>query len=145
MDVRDAKNRIDRVNGYRRDELRGQGEGNIERIETLLAVKDQLLDQRKGRNMKTEATKGSRGLNLRRDCLPGPGQYEAPKSSLTEATGAAIDKARPPGMVALAEKASKVAPPPGHYSYDLLANGDHVAKTANVAVSFGLRDRDSYL
>merc|ERR1719291_660703 len=35
MDVRDSKNRIDRVEGYRRDELRGQVEGNIERIETL--------------------------------------------------------------------------------------------------------------
>merc|ERR1719355_436557 len=92
MDVRGSKNRINRVEGYRRDELRGQVEGNIERIETLLALKDQLLDQRKARNIKQEATKGCRGLNLRRDCLPGPGQYEAPRSTMEDAPVAKMGK-----------------------------------------------------
>merc|ERR1719478_104121 len=84
MDVRDQKDRIDRVDNYRRSELKEQVDSNVERIETLLALKDQLLEQRKARTSKAEATKGSRGLNLRRDCLPGPGQYEQPKSSMQE-------------------------------------------------------------
>merc|ERR1712151_1205919 len=83
MDVREAKNRMDRVDGYRRVELKEQIDGNVERIETLLALKDQLLSQRRGRNLKAAATQGSKGLNLRRDCLPGPGQYETRTSSLT--------------------------------------------------------------
>merc|ERR1719188_2633193 len=98
---------MNRVDEHRRTELKGQIDGNVERIETLLALKDQLLDQRKARNMKTEATKGARGLNLRRDCAPGPGQYEAPKSTLQEATGAALDRAAPPGVIQQAEKAAK--------------------------------------
>jgi hypothetical protein len=145
MDVRDHKSAIDRVEFHRREELKQEAESKVERIETLLAVKDQLLNQRKGRNMKTEATKGARGLNLRRDCAPGPGQYEAPKSTLQEAVGAAMDKAKPLGLVDMATKASKHAPPPGTYDNDMLANGDHVARTANAAVTFGMRDRDSFL
>jgi hypothetical protein len=145
MDVRQQKASIDRVENYRRDELKAEADSKVERIETLLAVKDQLLDQRKGRNMKTEATKGARGLNLRRDCLPGPGQYEAPKSTLQEATGAALDRAQPPGLVDIAEKAAKKAPPPGAYNYDVLANGDRVGRSVNAAVSFGNRDRESFL
>merc|ERR1719163_2322741 len=84
MDVRENKSRMDRVDGYRRSELKEQIDGNVERIETLLALKDQLLDQRRARTIKAESTKGSRGLNLRRDCAPGPGQYEAPPSCMTE-------------------------------------------------------------
>merc|ERR1719392_321544 len=76
MDVREAKNRMDRVDGYRRVELKEQIDSNVERIETLLALKDQLLNQRKGRNLKQAATQGARGINLKRDCLPGPGAYE---------------------------------------------------------------------
>jgi len=59
VDVRQQKDRIDRVDGYRRDELKDQIDSNTERIETLLALKDQLLSQRKARTVKAEATKGS--------------------------------------------------------------------------------------
>lgn len=144
MDVRDHKLAIDRTELNRREELKAEADSKVERIETLLAVKDQLLDQRKGRNMKTEATKGARGLNLRRDCLPGPGQYEMPKSTLKEAVGAAMDKGEMLGIVDAAVKARKLAPPPGTYDNNMLNNGDRVDNPHNAA-TIGNRNRDSYL
>lgn len=62
MDVRENKDRLDRVDGYRRDELKEQIGSNVERIETLLALKDQLLDQRKGRNLKQAATQDRKSV-----------------------------------------------------------------------------------
>mmetsp|Transcript_52809 Transcript_52809/g.150552 ORF Transcript_52809/g.150552 Transcript_52809/m.150552 type:complete len:537 (-) Transcript_52809:393-2003(-) len=145
MDVRDAKSRLDRVDGYRRDELREQIDGNVERIETLLALKDQLLEQRKERNMRAAATKGSRGLNLRRDCAPGPGQYEAPSSTLMEVPGGKIGRAVVPGMVDDAIRGTAANPAPGSYESSLLANGDRVERAGPNLGKFGNRDRDSYL
>lgn len=144
MDVRDTKHRIERVDGYRRVELREQIDSNIERIETLLALKDQLLDQRKGRNLKAEATKCSRGLNLRRDCIPGPGQYEAPPSSL-DGCGIKIGKAHVPGMLDEAVKATRDNPAPGSYDTNLMPNGDRVDQTNGEAGKFGSRQRTSFL
>merc|ERR1719440_2554668 len=40
MDVRQKKDRIDRCGDYKRDKLKDEIDGNIERIETLLALKD---------------------------------------------------------------------------------------------------------
>jgi len=143
MDVREAKSRIDRVDGYRREELREQIDSNVERIETLLALKDQLLDQRRGRNAKAEATKGSRGLNLKRDCLPGPGAYEAPPSCLQELPAARIGKSKVPGMVDEAIRGTKANPAPGSYDTALLPNGDRL----DIAPGgeFNKRNRDSFL
>jgi len=145
MDVREAKNRIDRVDGYRRTELREQIDSNVERIETLLALKDQLLDQRKDRNMRAAATNGSRGLSLRRDCAPGPGQYESAPSTLMEVPGGKIGKAQVPGMLDDAIKAASKNPAPGSYETSVLANGDRVDKAGPSNGKFGARDRDSFL
>jgi len=143
MDVREAKNRIDRVDGYRRSELKEQIDSNVERIETLLALKDQLLDQRKGRNIKAESTKGSRGLNLKRDCLPGPGQYEAPPSCMNEMPNVKIGTAKVPGMLDEAIRGTKANPAPGSYDTNLLPNGDRLDMPTGG--EFGKRNRDSFL
>mmetsp|Transcript_142753 Transcript_142753/g.397643 ORF Transcript_142753/g.397643 Transcript_142753/m.397643 type:complete len:540 (-) Transcript_142753:180-1799(-) len=145
MDVREQKSRIDRVDGYRRDELREQIDSNVERIETLLALKDQLLDQRRDRNAKAAATKGSRGLNLRRDCAPGPGQYESAPSTLMEVPGGKIGRAQVPGMLDDAIRGTSKNPAPGSYDTSLLANGDRVDKACPNMGKFGNRDRDSFL
>ncbi|CAJ1410637.1 unnamed protein product [Effrenium voratum] len=142
MDVREAKNRIDRVDGYRRQELREQIDGNIERIETLLALKDQLLDQRKGRNTKVESTRGSRGLALR-DLQPGPGTYEAPPTCLHELPAARIGKSKVPGLVDVAIQGTKHNPAPGSYDTPLLPNGDKLNQPSGG--EFNKRDRDSFL
>ncbi|CAE7501213.1 unnamed protein product [Symbiodinium natans] len=143
MDVREAKSRIDRVDGYRRDELREQIDSNIERIETLLALKDQLLDQRKGRNTKVESTKGSRGLSLKRDVQPGPGTYEAPPTCLHELPAARIGKSKVPGLVDDAIRGTKHNPAPGSYDTILLPNGDRLNQPSGG--EFNKRNRDSFL
>jgi len=143
MDVREAKSRIDRVDGYRRDELREQIDSNIERIETLLALKDQLLDQRKGRNTKVESTKGSRGLSLKRDVQPGPGTYEAPPTCLHELPAARIGKSKVPGLVDDAIRGTRQNPAPGSYDTILLPNGDKLNQPSGG--EFNKRNRDSFL
>merc|ERR1719161_2781314 len=130
MDVRSQKDRIDRCDNYKRDKLRDEIDGNIERIETLLALKDQLLEQRKARTSKAEATKGSRGLNLRRDCLPGPGQYEAPQSTLLDAKSSKIGKEARVGIPDERCEANKYNPPPGYYDVKVMANGKSVDQTS---------------
>jgi hypothetical protein len=144
MDVRENKDRLDRVDGYRRTELKDQIDSNVERIETLLALKDQLLDQRKGRNLKQAATQGARGVNLKRDCLPGPGAYEAPTSSMFENPAPKMAQAKVPGMLDVAVAATAKNPAPGAYDSKMMPNGDRVGGQAN-AVGFGNRNRDSFL
>mmetsp|Transcript_109569 Transcript_109569/g.316799 ORF Transcript_109569/g.316799 Transcript_109569/m.316799 type:complete len:538 (+) Transcript_109569:155-1768(+) len=145
MDVIENKSRLDRVNEHRRGELKEQVESNIERVETLLALKEQLLDQRKARNMKAEASKASRGLNLRRDCLPGPGQYEAVVSAMTEAPGVKMGSAKVPGMLDEAIKATAANPAPGSYDSSVLANGQKVSQALGNGGKFGDGDRRSFL
>jgi hypothetical protein len=144
MDVRHQKDRIERCDNYKRDKLKDEIDGNIERIETLLALKDQLLEQRKARTSKAEATRGSRGLNLRRDCLPGPGQYEARGSSMNEAPVMKMALGNTPDFIDQTVKATKANPPPGAYDALLLPSGDLVAQ-AGRPVNFPKRDRDSFL
>lgn len=146
MDVREQKNILDRQDGYRREGLKDQIDANVDRIETLLALKDQLLDQRKARTLKAEAQKNSRGLNLRRDCAPGPGQYEAPPSCIGEIPGVKIAQSKV-GHSEFIDQVTKVTaanPAPGQYDSLLTANGDRLDKVAG-AVGFGNRNRDSYL
>lgn len=145
LDVRENKSRIERVDSHRRVELKEQIESNVERIETLLALKDQLLDQRRARNVKAEATKGSRGLNLRRDCLPGPGQYEAPPSTLTDVPGVKIALAKVPGMVDDAVRPTAKNPAPGTYDTRLLPNGDRVDQAFPNGGKFGDGQKTSFL
>merc|ERR1740121_299958 len=144
MDVRENKTRLERVAQHDRKELREQIDSNVERIETLLALKDQLLDQRRARNLKAEATRGSRGLNLRRDCLPGPGQYEAQSSSLFDGPGVKIGQSKVPGMVDDAIRGSIANPAPGAYEPSMLPNGDKVDKAGNGG-KFGDQEKTSYL
>merc|ERR1712070_1257188 len=128
MDVRANRDRIDRVKNFRREEIGDQIKGNVERIETLLALKDQLLDQRKARTIKAESTKGSRGLNLQRDCTPGPGQYEAPISSMQEfpAPKIAQSKIGHSEFIDAITRVTAKNPAPGTYDTTMLKNGDNV-------------------
>mmetsp|Transcript_104644 Transcript_104644/g.293269 ORF Transcript_104644/g.293269 Transcript_104644/m.293269 type:complete len:538 (-) Transcript_104644:57-1670(-) len=145
MDVIENKSRLDRVNEHRRHELKEQVDGNVERIETLLALKEQLLDQRKARNMKAEASKASRGLNLRRDCLPGPGQYELASVAMNEAPVMKMGQAKVPGMLDEAIKATAANPAPGSYDSSVLANGVKVSQALGNGGKFGDGDRKSFL
>merc|ERR1719359_1599799 len=146
MDVRSQKDRIDRCDSYKREKLKDEIDGNVERIETLLALKDQLLERRKARTSKAEATRGSRGLNLRRDCLPGPGQYEASKSSLNEMPVMKMAEARVPTFIDVQTKATRDNPPPGTYDFLILPSGDLIASSAPDGLGkFGKNNRESFL
>merc|ERR1712232_151955 len=147
MDVRAQKDRIDRVENHRKQELKDQIEGNVERIETLLALKDQLLDQRKARTLKAEATRGSRGLNLARDVLPGPGHYEAPPSCMYENPCGRVSQSKTGHSEFIDAVTRKTAfvPPPGSYDVSKLKNGDLVANASQGGVKFSGANRKSFL
>lgn len=145
MDVRSQKDRIDRCESFKREKLKDEIDGNVERIETLLALKDQLLEQRKARTSKAEATRGSRGLNLRRDCLPGPGQYEMRASSLTENPVMRMAKSNTPDFIDQTVKATAANPPPGNYDALVLPSGDLVSKSGPCGVNFGNNQRTTFL
>eukprot|EP00747_Dinoflagellata_sp_TGD_P033260 gnl/TRDRNA2_/TRDRNA2_136502_c0_seq1.p1 gnl/TRDRNA2_/TRDRNA2_136502_c0~~gnl/TRDRNA2_/TRDRNA2_136502_c0_seq1.p1 ORF type:complete len:540 (-),score=148.47 gnl/TRDRNA2_/TRDRNA2_136502_c0_seq1:136-1755(-) len=144
LDVRSNKDRIDRIENFRKDELKDQLDSNVERIETLIALKDQLLNQRKARAAKAAATKGSRGVSLKRDCAPGPGQYEVP-TYLTELPVPKMVDGKD-GHAAFIDAQTKITaknPAPGTYSTNSLPNGDKLG-IANVVVEFGKKDRDMF-
>jgi len=144
-DVRSKKQQVDRCENYKRDKLKDEIDGSIERIETLLALKDQLLEQRKARTSKAEATKGSRGLNLRRDCLPGPGQYEVISKTLNENPVMRMAKSNAPDFIDQTVKATRANPPPGHYDSLVLPSGHTVADSGPSMVKFGNNNRTSFL
>lgn len=144
-DVRSQRDRIDRCDNYKRDKLKDEIDSNVERIETLLALKDQLLEQRKARTSKAEATRGARGLNLRRDCQPGPGQYEAPKSSMQEMPVMRMALGNAPDFVDQAVKATACNPAPGAYVALTLPSGDLISQTGPCAVNFGNNKRTTFL
>jgi len=145
VDVRQQKDRIDRCDNYKRDKLKDEIDGNVERIETLLALKDQLLEQRKARTSKAEATRGSRGLNLRRDCLPGPGQYEAPPSVMFENPTMKMALGNTPDFIDQTTRATAANPPPGAYESSVLPSGAKVSESAPCVVNFGNNERTSFL
>eukprot|EP00927_Polykrikos_kofoidii_P065465 TRINITY_DN61214_c0_g1_i1.p1 TRINITY_DN61214_c0_g1~~TRINITY_DN61214_c0_g1_i1.p1 ORF type:complete len:581 (-),score=140.62 TRINITY_DN61214_c0_g1_i1:224-1840(-) len=147
MDVRAEKDRRDRVDGFRRNELKDQIDNNVERIETLLALKDQLLDQRKARTIKAESTRGSRGLNLGRDVAPGPGQYEAPKSCMFENPGVKVAQSKTghSEFIDAVTRTTAANPAPGAYDIARLPNGDLVDQSGKAGAKFGDGKRDSYL
>jgi len=147
MDVREKKDRIDRVESYRRAELQEQIGNNTERIETLLALKDQLLDQRKARTLKAEATRGSRGLNLGRDCKPGPGHYEAPPSCMFENPGVKVAQSKTghSEFIDQVTRTTAANPAPGAYDVGRLRNGDRVENASSSCPKFGNGNRDSFL
>eukprot|EP00928_Gymnodinium_smaydae_P048691 TRINITY_DN3258_c0_g1_i1.p1 TRINITY_DN3258_c0_g1~~TRINITY_DN3258_c0_g1_i1.p1 ORF type:complete len:536 (-),score=123.82 TRINITY_DN3258_c0_g1_i1:55-1662(-) len=146
MDVRAQKDRIDRVEGYRKNELREQIDTNVERIETLLALKDQLLSQRKARTIKAESTRGSRGIDLQRHCGPGPGQYEAPPSCMFETPCMKVSQSKTGHSEFIDSVTRRTAdnPAPGAYTVPRLRNGDMIGESSK-PVKFGHGDKTSFL
>jgi len=144
MDVRSQKNRIDRCDDFKKSKLKEEIDGNVERIETLLALKDQLLEQRKARSSKAAATQGSRGLNLVRDCLPGPGQYEQRTSSLYEKPVMKMSKGNAPDYIECQVMKTRANPPPGSYDALTLPSGDLIGQSGP-PVKFNTNKRTSFL
>merc|ERR1719478_1558162 len=81
VDAKDKLKRMERKDLNRRELIRDHMEQQEERVDTLLKLRDQIVQQRKVR-IKQQAVQKGRPQNIR-DNTPGPGHYPLP-SCLTE-------------------------------------------------------------
>merc|ERR1719395_443218 len=82
VDAKDKIKRMERKDLFRRDLIRQHMEQQEERVDTLLKLRDQIVEQRKVRIKKQSVEKG-RPQNIR-DSTPGPGHYQPLPSCLNE-------------------------------------------------------------
>jgi hypothetical protein len=127
VDAKDKIERLKRKDEFRRNLIRENMQQQDSRIDTLLKLKDQIVEQRKVRIKQSSCVKG-RPQNIRSN-TPGPGQYKLP-DCLNEMPVPKISNANPvnlmPGSVDMMIKHSKVTPPPGSYEPQVLPNGNHL-------------------
>merc|ERR1719213_283410 len=81
IDAKDKIKRMERKDLFRRELIREHMEQE-ERVDTLLKLRDQIVEQRKVRIKKQSVEKG-RPQNIR-DSTPGPGHYQPLPSCLNE-------------------------------------------------------------
>merc|ERR1719311_678778 len=82
VDAKDKIKRMERKDLFRRDLIRSHMEQQEERVDTLLKLRDQIVEQRKVR-IKQQAVQKGRPQNIR-DSTPGPGHYQPLPSCLNE-------------------------------------------------------------
>jgi hypothetical protein len=144
-DVRMKKDRIDRQDDYRRGRLNQQISDGVERVETLLGLKEQIQLQRMARAV---AGEGARAISLQRDCGVGPGQYEQHRD-------ACFQDATVPKMVKsnisheqFVEDIAKVTagnPAVGSYDPTRLPNGELIDQCSGIYPKMGNTKKTSYL
>jgi hypothetical protein len=124
VDVLDKKNRIERQQEHKKDRIRDEAVHNQSRINTLVNLKSQIVQQRKARIAQQSSLKG-RALNLRN--IPvGPGQYEVNRdATLNEIPVPKFSVlGHDDGVGAMGvELGGEKAPPPGTYSVSVLPSG----------------------
>jgi len=128
----DAKSKIDRLrrkDEFRRDLVRDHIHQQEERVETLLDLKNQIIDQRKAR-VKQQAVMKGRAMNIR-STTPGPGHYQPLPSTLCEMPVPKISNSKvlnlQVGSIDMMVKHAKTMPPPGSYDPKTLPSGNHLA------------------
>lgn len=144
-DVRMKKDRINRQDDYRRGKLNQQiGEG-VERVETLLGLKEQIQLQRKARAV---AGEGARAISLQRDCGVGPGQYEQNRDAcFQDATVPRIVQSNISHEQFVADVAAVTRgnPPVGAYDPTRLPNGERIDECSGIYPKMGNTKKTSYL
>lgn len=148
QDARSKKDRIDRQHDFRSEKILEElNEGN-ERVETLLGLKEQLLNQRKARTGRQEACKAHRAASLQRDCGVGPGQYDAHRDRCLMETPvpAKICESRVSHEQFVEDIANvtKRNPPPGSYDPTCVSNGDKLIGKAQ-GIRFNKTPKTNYL
>eukprot|EP00930_Biecheleria_cincta_P080253 TRINITY_DN6840_c0_g1_i1.p1 TRINITY_DN6840_c0_g1~~TRINITY_DN6840_c0_g1_i1.p1 ORF type:complete len:399 (+),score=89.14 TRINITY_DN6840_c0_g1_i1:100-1296(+) len=108
-DAQAEKNRIARLDGYRRERLQAQIDAKQERLELFLALTDEFRDQRKQKTCMGTAPR----LNFIVDALPGPGQYDAPPSTIATARAPKISTSRSTSVFEKFAGVTHANPPPG--------------------------------
>lgn len=144
-DVRMKKARIDRQNDFRAGQLLNQVNDGIERVETLLGLKEQIQLQRQARAV---AGEGARAISLQRDCGVGPGQYEQNRDAfLQNAVVPRIVQSNISHEQFVEDIASvtKGNPPIGAYDPTRLPNGDRIDECSGIYPKMGNTKKTSYL
>merc|ERR1711934_996534 len=108
--------RMERKDLFRRELIREHMEQQEERVDTLLKLRDQIVEQRKVRIKKQSVEKG-RPQNIR-DSTPGPGHYQPLPSCLKETPVTRISESKSINTMPI--------PPPGTYHPRVLPTGNHL-------------------
>jgi len=128
LDAKSKATQIERQQLTRRQEIAERLEEANDRIETLLHLKDQILEQRKKRIRHNAAIK-AKPVNIRR-ITPGPAQYAAQPSSVLDAKASKISTSNvvsfQPGSIDSMVRNAKQVPAAGTYDAKTLPNGDYV-------------------
>merc|ERR1719271_1339643 len=128
IDAKDKIKRMERKDLFRRELIREHMEQQEERVDTLLKLRDQIVEQRKVRIKKQSVEKG-RPQNIR-DSTPGPGHYQPLPSCLKETPVTRISESKSintmPGSIDMMIKYTRTIPPPGTYHPRVLPTGNHL-------------------
>merc|ERR1711977_139064 len=128
IDAKDKIKRMERKDLFRRELIREHMEQQEERVDTLLKLRDQIVEQRKVRIKKQSVEKG-RPQNIR-DSTPGPGHYQPLPSCLKEMPVTRISESKSintmPGSIDMMIKYTRTIPPPGTYHPRVLPTGKHL-------------------
>merc|ERR1719409_2543664 len=128
VDAKDKIKRMERKDLFRRDLIRQHMEQQEERVDTLLKLRDQIVEQRKVR-IKQQSVQKGRPQNIR-DSTPGPAHYQPLPSCLNEMPVTRISESKSvntmPGSIDMMVKQSKTLPPPGTYHPRVLPSGKHL-------------------
>jgi len=128
VDAKDKVDRLKRTEEFRRNLIRENLNSQEERIDSLLKLRGEIVEQRKVRIKQASVIKG-RAQNIR-NTTPGPAHYQPLPSCLNELPVTKIMKSDSknmnPGSVEFMIKKSKSIPPPGSYDPQVLPNGIHL-------------------
>mmetsp|Transcript_41461 Transcript_41461/g.87908 ORF Transcript_41461/g.87908 Transcript_41461/m.87908 type:complete len:529 (+) Transcript_41461:47-1633(+) len=145
MDAQEKAGRIARQEQHRRTEVAEALEVAQDRIETLMSLKDQILEQRKKR-IKQQGALKTKAVNIRR-ITPGPAQYPAPPSCVSDAKMGKISKSSGPnleqGSIDLMVKQSKSIPAAGTYDPKTLPDGQSLGP--NGGIRLGRSKKSNFL
>merc|ERR1719271_1563651 len=128
VDAQDKILRLRRKDEHRRELIKAHMEQQEERVDTLLKLRDQIVQQRKWRIKQAAVVKG-RAQNIRH-MTPGPAHYQPLPSCLNDLPVPKIASHKPPNMtigsIDMMVKHAKEVPPPGTYDPQLLPSGNHL-------------------
>jgi hypothetical protein len=128
VDAKDKIMRMQRKDLFRRDLIKQHMDQQEERVDTLLKLRDQIVEQRKVR-IKQQAVQKGRPQNIR-DSTPGPAHYQPLPSCLNEMPVTRISESKSvntmPGSIDMMVKTSRTIPPPGTYHPRVLPSGNHL-------------------
>jgi len=128
VDAKDKIKRLQRRDEHRRDLIRENLVSQEERVDTLLHLRDQIVQQRKVR-IKQQAVMKGRALNIKGN-TPGPGHYQPLPGCMNEMVVPKISSSKPlnlqQGSTDMMIKLSKGVPPCGTYDPITLPNGNHL-------------------